>query len=146
MSRTTEGLEPWSQASKPLRSRIGLSMARDAMWFGCWGSSKWRVLKDLPPRWGSQENLKLEGVPKLDAHRTSSPIEDLDAYWKWQIVPTKEGEFVGVSSHQKAPTSPTHTRPDRRKKKWNGKRERRWVVEATRGSPIWVLKEEWKEK
>ena len=145
ISRTTESLEPLSQPSKPLRSWIGFSMARDAMRFGCWGSSKWRVLTDLPPRWGSWENLEL-GAPKPDAYRTSTAVEDLDAYGKRQNVPTKEGESIGVSSHLRAPTSPTHTRPDRRKKKWNGKRERRWVVEATRGSPIWVLKEEWKEK
>ena len=136
MSGTTESLEPWSQPSKLLRSWIELSMARDVMRFGCWGSSKWRALIDLPTRWGSQENLELEGALKPDACRTFTAVEDLVAYWKRQIVPTKEGKSVGVSSHPRAPASPTHTRPNQRKKKWNRKNEMRGVVEAARGRQI----------
>jgi hypothetical protein len=42
--------------------------------------------------------------------------------------------------------SPTHIRPDRRKDKENGKRDRRRVVEAAWGRPIWTPKGEGKEK
>ena len=81
-------LIPAKQTTKR-SNRIG--HGKRCMRFGCGrGSSKRRVLKDLPQKQGNQQNLELEEAPKSDAHQTSTAVEDLGAHWKGKYVPTKE--------------------------------------------------------
>ena len=80
-------LESGSHSRKLQWSRNRLSMALD----GFWDSPK-RALPYLPPRWGKWEKLKMGGVPKLVANRTSTATGGLVAYWKIQDLCKRERE------------------------------------------------------
>ena len=109
-NRRFGALIPAKQTTKR-SNRIGHGNMR----FGCGrGSSKRRVLKNLPQIQGNQQNLELKEVPKSNAHQTSTAEKDLDAHWKGKVVPTKEKEPVGNSSHPKSPRNLPRRRPDRR--------------------------------
>uniref|UniRef100_A0A2N9J8U5 Uncharacterized protein n=1 Tax=Fagus sylvatica TaxID=28930 RepID=A0A2N9J8U5_FAGSY len=96
MSEKTKGLEPNSHTSNQQGSRIGLSMASDAMRFGFWCFSQGGALINLLPNQGTPPESR--ATPGL---RQSPPEQDRNGGerkktkpkgWRWWLGGFRSGQ------------------------------------------------------
>ena len=129
MSGMTKSLKPWSHPRSQQRSRIGLYMTSDNMWFEYWGSPKGGALTNPLPSYleGRWEKLEKVEVSKFAAFWASIVVGDFAAYWQSQVYRQKRGKLPkSWATHGLWWGPPAWDRSGGKRWKMEPKREERW--------------------